>query len=355
MVLEQETVARQLFGEKNGQPISIYKIRNKNGFQVSCIDYGCIITEILAQDLNGEIQNVVLGFDTLEEYERDVHFLGAVAGRFAGRIKDGDIEIEGQRYQLGCNSNGHHLHGGAEGFHSVIWHSAPFEEPGGAGVEFTYTSLDGEEGYPGTLEMKVRYFVWSDSDELIISYEGTADQTTLLNPTNHTYFNLSGDLQRDVLDHEIHLPADTYLELDDALLPTGNMLLVEGTVFDLRDGAKIRTAAEADHPQSKLAGGGFDHPFVLDQNRDPLIQLCDPASGRILSVATTEPAVVFYTGNGLGGPYKIRGTAAKDHLGLCLETQNLPDSPHHPNFEPALLKAGERYQSETRFIFGVGK
>lgn len=347
------TVEQQSFGKSDGQPVTLYTIKNEQGFQVSCINYGCIITEILAPDQSGKMENVVLGFDSLEEYERDVHYLGAVAGRFAGRIKDGAIELAGTHYQLGRNANGHHLHGGAGGFHSVVWNAAPFEEPGGAGVDFTYTSPDGEEGYPGDLEITVRYFVKHDRNELVISYSGTPDQPTLLNSTNHSYFNLSGDLKRDVLDHELQISAEAYLELDDELLPTGRILPVAGTVFDLRDGNKIRRAAESKDPQTRLAGYGYDHPFVLGQADGNLILLTDEESGRTLSVATTEPAVVLYTGNGLGGPYSLRGTPAINYLGLCLETQKLPDSPRHPNFGSSVLQARELYHSETSFSFGV--
>ncbi|QHJ69170.1 aldose epimerase family protein [Planococcus halotolerans] len=347
------TAEQQAFGKSDGQPVTLYTIKNEQGFQVSCINYGCIITEILAPDQSGKMENVVLGFDSLEEYERDVHYLGAVAGRFAGRIKDGAAELAGTSYRLGRNANGHHLHGGAGGFHSVVWNAAPFEETDGAGVDFTYKSPDGEEGYPGNLEMTVRYFVKHDRNELIISYNGTSDQPTLLNPTNHAYFNLSGDLKRDVLDHHLQLPGEAYLELDDELLPTGRILPVVGTVFDLRDGNKIRRAAESEDPQTRLAGHGYDHPFVLEQAEGSAILLTDEESGRTLSVATTEPAVVLYTGNGLGGPYSLRGTPARNHLGLCLETQKLPDSLRHQNFSSSVLQAGQRYHSETSFSFGV--
>lgn len=353
MILDQQSVEQQLFGEKGGQPVTVYTIKNKKGFQFSCIDYGCIITEIIAPDRNGRMENVVLGFDTLEEYEHDVHFLGAVAGRFAGRIKDGSTEIDGQLYQLGKNGNGHHLHGGECGFHSVVWNSASFEEADGAGVEFTYMSPDGEEGYPGNLEMKVRYFVKHDRNELVISYSGTSDRMTLLNPTNHSYFNLSGNLKSDILDHRLQLPAENYLELDEELLPTGQIIPVAGTVFDLREGNTIRQAAESEDPQTKLAGNGYDHPFVLDPIGLRPMLLTDLESGRTLAVSTTEPAVVLYTGNGLGGPYSLRGTPARNHLGLCLETQKLPDSLRHQNFGSSVLEAGQRYHSETSFSFGV--
>ena len=347
------TVQQQVFGNSGGQPVTLYTIKNGQGFQVSCINYGCIITEILAPDKTGQPEDVVLGFDSLAEYERDVHYLGAVAGRFAGRIKDGAADIAGARHQLGRNANGHHLHGGAGGFHSVVWNAAPFEEPVGAGVDFTYMSPDGEEGYPGNLEMKVRYMVKQNRNELIISYSGTSDQPTLLNPTNHAYFNLSGNLKRDVLDHHLQLPSDEFLELGADLLPTGTLLPVAGTVFDLRDGNKIRHAAVSDHPQTRLAGHGYDHPFVLRQAAGNAILLADEESGRTLSVATTEPVVVLYTGNGLGGPYSLRGTPARNYLGLCLETQKLPDSPRHKNFGSSVLEAGQRYHSETIFSFGV--
>lgn len=347
-------VTEKEFGRKDGQPVTAYTLTNDQGFQLTCINYGCIITEILAPDRTGNLENVVLGFDTLEEYQKDAHFLGTVVGRFAGRIKDGSFALQGKDYQLDRNANGHNLHGGPGGFHSIFWKSTVVKDENGATVEFTHVSPDGEEGFPGNLSMTVRYTLKNDRNQLVISYSGESDKTTLLNVTNHSYFNLSGDLKRTILDHEVVMKSDHYLELDGDLLPTGTLVAADADpLFDFRSGRRIGDAVESDHPQAVLAGHGYDHPFLLDQQAQPAIEATDPESGRKLSIETTEPAVVLYTGNALQGPYTIRETEAGNHLGLCFETQRPPDSVRHPHFPSAILKAGEVFRSETVYSFSV--
>ncbi|MBT2569588.1 aldose epimerase family protein [Planococcus sp. ISL-110] len=345
-------VSEKVFDYKDNRPIKLYTLKNDQGFQVSCIDYGCVITEIIAPDRNGNLENVVLGFDTLEEYESNPYFFGALVGRFAGRIKDGEFAIGGTDYQVPRNANGHHLHGGSQGFHSALWDSKVVQTKNEATVEFTYVSPDGEEGFPGNLSMTVRYTLKNSSNQLVISYSGKSDKTTLLNVTNHSYFNLSGNFKRTIQDHELTLKSDHYLELDKELLPTGNLVPVaEDTLFDFRNGRSIKEAMSTEHPQAKLAGNGYDHPFLLDHAEQPGIKLTDSESGRKLVVETTEPAVVLYTGNDIGGSYSIRGVEAQDYLGLCLETQSPPDSLRHPHFQSAVLKADEEFKSETAYTF----
>lgn len=345
-------VSEKLFDYKNERPITLYTLENEQGFQLSCIDYGCVITEIISPDRNGNLENVVLGFDTLEEYENTPYFFGALVGRFAGRIKDGEFSIEGKDYQVPKNSNGQHLHGGAQGFHSVLWDSKVIETENEATVEFTYFSPDGEEGFPGNLSMTVRYTLKNDSNQLAISYSGKSDKTTVLNVTNHSYFNLSGNFKRTILDHELTMNSEHYLELDDELLPTGKLVPVaEDTLFDFRSGRSIKEATTAEHAQTKLAGNGYDHPFLLNSAEQPGIRLTDSISGRQLVVETTEPAVVLYTGNSIGGPYSIRGAQAQDYLALCLETQSPPDSLRHPHFPSSILQADEEFKSETIYTF----
>lgn len=347
-------VTEKVFGQTNGQTVTCYTLTNDLGFQMSCIDYGCIITELAAPDRSGKLANVVLGFDTLEEYGNNPHFFGAVVGRFAGRIKDGALAIDGTRYQLAKNANGHHLHGGPGSFHAAVWESKAIKNETEAAVEFTHFSPDGEEGFPGNLKMTVRYTLKNGSNRLVISYSGKSDKTTLLNLTSHSYFNLSGDLERTVLDHELALDSDHYLELDGELLPTGKLVAVEGDpLFDFRSGRSIREAAASDHPQALLAGHGYDHPFLLNKTSRPAIELTDAISGRKLRIETTEPAVVLYTGNHVGGPYRIRGAEAQNHLGLCLETQSPPDSVRHAHFPSAILEAEKEFRSETSYTFSV--
>ncbi len=345
-------VTEKEFGRKNGQPITQYTMTNDQGFQISCIDYGCIITEIMTPDRSGKLENIVLGFDTLEEYERNTHYFGTIVGRFAGRIKGGAFTLEGKAYQLAQNSNGQHLHGGPGGFHSALWKSKIIENENEAIVEFTHFSPDGEEGFPGNLTMTVRYILQNDQNRFTISYSGKSDKATLLNVTNHSYFNLSGNFKRTILDHELTLQSDQYAELNGEMLPTGTLIRAEeDPLFDFRSGKTIREGADSEHPQIKLVGNGYDHPFLLNSEKQPAIELTDPESGRSLQIQTTEPAVVLYTGNHVGGSYSIKGVEARNHLGLCLETQGLPDSVNIPHFPSAILKADEEFRSETSYVF----
>ncbi len=351
-VIHKMAIRQNTFGQKNGQDITRYTLTNDKGFQVSCLDYGCIITEILTPDQNGLLENVVLGFDTWEEYGSNPHYFGAVVGRFAGRIQEGAFTIEGTDYQLARNSNGQHLHGGPGGFHSVVWKAEAIETENESIIEFTHFSPDGEEGFPGNLTMTVRYVVKHDENQLAISYFAKSDKTTLLNITNHSYFNLSGDFKRTILDHRLTIPSNHYAELNGDMLPTGNLILAEeDRLFDFRNGSTLREGVDSQHPQIKLVGGGYDHPFLLNKEAQPVIELKDLESGRGLRVETTEPAVVLYTANHIGGPYSFKSVAAQNQLGLCLETQGMPDSVHHPHFPSAILKAQETFESRTVYKF----
>lgn len=345
-------ISEKVVVTKGTQPITSYTLKNDQGFQVSCINYGCAITEMIVPDRHGNFENVVLGFDTAEEYQNNPNFFGALVGRFAGRIKNGEFAVDGVEYQVPRNDNGHHLHGGPQGLHAVIWDSQVIQANDDAIVEFTHTSPDGTAGFPGNLSMTVRYTLKNDSNQLVISYTGTSDKTTLLNVTNHSYFNLSGDFKRTIVDHELTLASDHYLELDEELLPTGKVVPVsEDPLFDFRNGRSIVEATIAEHPQTNLAGNGYDHPFLLDHEAQAGIELTDAESGRKLVIETTEPAVVLYTGNFIGGAGTIRGAAAQDYLGLCLETQSPPDSVRHAHFPSAILNTEETFRSATSYTF----
>lgn len=341
---------KELFGLINEQPVTLYTLKNQNGFALSCLDYGGIITEIMAPDREGKIENIVLGFDTLEEYYDNPHYFGAVVGRFAGRIKNGIVYLDGNDYQVTTNENNHHLHGGRQGFSHVLWDSTVIEKENEISIMFSYVSPNGEEGYPGNLEIKMTYTITADN-ELIISYWGISDKKTILNPTNHTYFNLSGDLKRSILDHELKISSHQFIELNDELLPTGKVLAVDQTVFDFRKGRAIRDGVISTHPQNALATNGYDHPFLLNENQHQEIIVKDHESGRKLVVETTEPAVIVYTGNKLEGDYTIRGEKARNYLGLCLETQAPPDSIEHPQFHSSILDVGGVYESMTKYTF----
>jgi aldose 1-epimerase len=347
-------VLQQQFDELDGNIVYSFTLKNNKGFEVTCLNYGCIITKILMPDASGKIENIVLGFDTVEEYLNNSPYFGAVVGRVAGRIKNGEFELDGKTYQVTKNEKNNHLHGGVKGFSHVIWNTNIIEEENLAGVEFYFTSADGEEGYPGKLDMKVVYTI-DDDNQLKITYQGQSDQTTLLNVTNHTYFNLSGDLKRDILNHTLKIKSDRFLELDEALLPTGEILDTDNTPFDFRHGRPIEDGVHSQHVQNHIAGQGYDHPFLLNENHNQEIVLNDEESGREVMIETDEPCVVLYTSNQLGDDFTIRDVSSRRYLGLCLETQGLPDAIHHPHFPSCVLKEGETYHSETKYAFRAVK
>lgn len=346
-------VHEKLFGFIDGLPVTLFTVRNNNGFEVSCMNYGCVITEILASNSAQQYENVVLGYDTLEEYGQNTNYLGAVVGRVAGRIKGGSFCLEENIHHIPKNENNNHLHGGPNGFSQRLWDATVLEGNQETTIEFTYLSKDGEEGYPGNLEMKVAYTILSDEDTLSITYNGISDKDTLVNVTNHSYFNLSGNLKRDVLEHKLMMDSPTYLELNEEFLPTGNLISVENSVFDFRKSRKIADGVASDHAQNILIGNGYDHPFLLKENEHREMVLTDEESGRKLVVKTTESAVVLYTGNNLGSSEIMRGEQLRDYLGLCLETQGPPDSIHHPHLQSSILRAEDEYKSTTTFSFSV--
>ncbi|MFP7300083.1 aldose epimerase family protein [Neobacillus niacini] len=343
-------IVKEQFAEFDGKVVTSYTMINKNGMEVTTIDYGCIITKILVPDREGIVENVVLGFDTLSEYQKYSPYFGAIIGRHAGRIANAEFELDGVNYHLAKNNNGNHLHGGLEGFDKVIWDTEVVEEEEATSLVFHYLSKDGEEGYPGNLKMKVTYTL-NNQNELQLSYEGVSDKKTVVNVTNHAYFNLSGNLKRDTLNHTLTLKSDQFLELDEELIPTGKILSVENTAFDFRAGRRLIDGTVSNDPQNVLAGKGYDHPFLLNDNNNKEIHLFDEESGRGLIIETNQPAVVLYAGTQLEDNFSIRGVKSKKYLGLCLETQGLPDSLNHPQFPSAILEKDEVYHSITTFKF----
>ncbi len=344
----QMNVSKKKFGEIENRSVDLYTITNGNGMSVSCINYGCIITDIQVPDKNGNLENVVLGYDSIEEYLNETAYFGAIVGRIAGRIKGAQFELDGQTFTLEKNENSNHLHGGYKGFNCVIWQAEVVKN----GVVFTHLSEDGEGGYPGNLEMEVKYLL-NNENELTITINGVSDKNTILNCTNHSYFNLSGNIKRDILDHTLTLKSDKFLPIDEKLLPTGELADVSGTPFDFQNGQKIIAGTETDFSQNLLAGKGYDHPFVLHSNQDQEIYLVDEESGRTLTVETNQPGVVIYTSNQLDGDFKIRGVQARPYLGICLETQGLPDAIHHTHFPTILLEKGNEYNAVTTYRFDV--
>jgi aldose 1-epimerase len=308
--------------------------------EIAAITLGAIITSVRTPDRDGRAANVVLGYGALDGYQADRSYLGAVVGRYANRIARGHADIAGRRYELSRNDGAHHLHGGHRGFHTFVWDAETEVSAGFVAVEFSRTSPDGEEGYPGTLRTLVRYELHLGGT-LIIRYAATSDAATIVNLTQHTYFNLAGG--GDVLDHQLTMAADHYTPVDDELIPCGSIASVDGTPFDFRAATAVGARIEDEHAQLRH-GLGYDHNLVLrPRAAGPVISLYAPRSGRTLDVSTTEPGVQLYSGNRLPSP----------RTGLCLETQHFPDSPHHAAFPSTELAAGQQRRSTTVWHFGV--
>lgn len=344
-------VIQEKFDVLDGQEITAYKLSNDNGIEITAIDYGCIITNILAPDREGNIESIVLGFDSIKEYLEHSPYFGSVVGRIAGRIKDGKFSLDGRGYELLRNNGNNHIHGGAVGFDKVIWKSDIIETEKEVGVVFEHLSHNGDEGYPGNLSVKLKYTL-NNQNEFLLDYVGTTDQKTIVNLTNHTYFNLSGNLKTDITNHELSLKSDFFVELDEELMPTGEILSVDDSVFDFRKGRKIKDGILSESNQNVIAGKGYDHPFVLSENVSNEIILKDKKSGRKLVVETNQPGVVLYTGNQLANDFEIRGTDSEKYLGLCLETQGFPDAINQPEFPSCVIGVDEPYNAYSKWIFG---
>jgi aldose 1-epimerase len=348
-------ISKQPFGVTPEGKVDIYTLQNSNQIKVEIITYGGIIKSIQTPDKNGQIENICLGFDSLPPYLNEHPYFGAIVGRYGNRIANGKFSIEGNEYNLATNNGPNHLHGGLKGFDKVIWEAKSFENEEKVGLELTYLSEDMEEGYPGNLSVKVTYSL-NQENELHIDYEAVTDKKTVCNLTNHSYFNLAGAGNGNVLNHELIIHSDSITPVDENLIPTGEPLAVEGTPFDFRTKKKIGVSIDQDHPQIAY-GGGYDHNYILRNSTEelPLISVVtEPKSGRKMEVLTTEPGVQFYTGNFLDGTLVGSGNNRyRERYGFCLETQHYPDSPNQPNFPSTLLDVGEKYSTKTVYRFGV--
>jgi aldose 1-epimerase len=344
-------VTRASFGAISGQPVDIFTLRNANGIEIKATNYGGIITSIVVPDRNGRPGDIVLGFDDLQAYVKDSPYFGAIVGRYGNRIAKGHFALDGHTYTLAVNNGPNHLHGGLKGFDKVIWHAEPLA--GSTGLVLSRRSPDGEEGYPGNLDVRVTYRL-TDDNRLVIDYHATTDKATPVNLTQHSYFNLAGE--GDVLGHELTIDADRYTPVDANLIPTGELAPVEGTPFDFRKSTAIGARIDTPNLQLKNAGG-YDHNWVLNRKGTGLqlaARVVEPKTGRTLEVSTTQPGLQFYSGNFLDGTLKGKGGRVYvKHAGLCLETQHFPDSPNHPDFPSTILRPGEQYDTQTVFRFGV--
>jgi len=349
------SVKGKTFGKMaNGQVIELYTLTNRTGVEVAITSYGGRVVSILVPDRLGKVADVVLGFDTLDGYLKDNPYFGALVGRYANRIAGARFALDGVDYRLAQNDGPNSLHGGLKGFDKVAWKARQLPQDPPA-LEMTYLSRDGEEGYPGNLSVKVVYSL-TDSNELRIDYTATTDKDTVLNLTNHSYFNLAGQGSRDILKHEVAINADRFTPIDATLIPTGELRKVEGTPLDFRKPSAIGARIDENDEQLKF-GKGYDHNFVLSQKGGgltPAARVTEPESGRVLEVLTTQPGLQFYTGNFLDGT--IRGKSGKVYgrrSAFCLETQHFPDSPNKPNFPSTELKSGQTYHETTIYKFSA--
>lgn len=332
------------WGEVEGKKVYLYTLTNSKGNSVSITNYGGIITSWLTPDRKGTRANIVIGFDTLTGYLSDHPYFGAIIGRYANRIGDATFTLDNQSYKLAANNGRNHLHGGNKGFDKVVW-DVKSTLDSIASLTLVYRSADGEEGYPGNLLVEVVY-TFTNEDELLIEYTAQTDKATPVNLTNHSYFNLSGDVRNTILDHQLEIYADAYTPVDSTLIPTGAILPVTGTSFDFTSPHKIGERISE-------VSGGYDHNFVLNRKGitlEKIALLSDSTSGRKLEVYTTEPGIQFYSGNFLDGTIKANGGhILQKHAALCLETQHFPDSPNKTNFPTVVLKPGEKYKTVTKY------
>ncbi|MBN2425426.1 MAG: galactose mutarotase [Calditrichaceae bacterium] len=354
---EQSGMKKELFGKMpDGKEVYLYSISNKAGATMNVINYGAIIQSLTMPDKNGKFQDIVLGYDNLEGYLRNNPYFGAIVGRFGNRIGKGQFELDGKAYQLSVNDGPNHLHGGIAGFDKKYWNLEEITVPNGLGVQATYLSPDGEMGYPGNLTIKIN-IILTDQNELRFEYEAETDQPTILNPTHHAYFNLTGLMDNLILDHKLTIDADYITPTDSGLIPTGELLPVEGTPMDFRQPKLIGEDINMDYVPLKLAKG-YDHNWVLNNYEKDVVRkvatLCDSVSGRVMEVYSDQPGIQFYSGNFLNGTIKGKGGVVyKFRSGLCLETQHFPDSPNKPDFPSVVLRPGEVYKQVTSYKFSV--
>jgi aldose 1-epimerase len=353
------SVRKDAFGTTaDGAAVDLYTLTNASGMEARAMTYGGIIVSLRVPDRTGALGDVVLGYDTLDGYLKASPYFGAIIGRYGNRIARGRFKLDGKEYKLATNNAPNALHGGVKGFDKVVWKAESFEDQRGVGVVFSYTSADGEEGYPGKLDAKVTYAL-ADDNSLSFEYQAVTDKPTPVNLTQHTYFNLAGDGSGDILAQELMMKASRFTPVDKTLIPTGELKSVEATPFDFRTPTAIGARIEAKDEQIKF-GLGYDHNWVLDRTDGGGMQLAarvhDPASGRVMEVTTTEPGLQFYSGNFLDGTITGKGGHVYKHrAGMCLETQHYPDSPNKPDFPSTLLKPGEEYRSHTVYAFSVQK
>ncbi len=350
------TLKKESFGKTpDGLNLDIYTMTNSNGVEVRITNYGGIIVSLKTPDRNGKFDDVVLGFDNLDGYLKGHPYFGAIIGRYGNRIGKGRFTLNGVEYKLAVNNGENSLHGGVKGFDKVVWSAKEAKVKDGVGIELSYLSKDGEEGYPGNLSVRIVYAL-TNNNELKVDYFATTDKDTVVNFTNHSYFNLAGQGNGDILNHQVMIDADRFTPVDSGLIPTGELRSVKGTPFDFRQPTAIGARVNQDDEQLKF-GRGYDHNWVLNGAAGTARQaakVIEPSTGRVMEVRTTEPGVQFYIGNFLDGSLTGKGGKVyKQRYGFCFETQHFPDSPNKPSFPSTTLKKGGRYQTATSYKFSV--
>ena len=349
-------IAVKPFGKtKDGTPVQIYTLRNAHGMEARITNYGGVVVSLLVPDRAGKLDDVALGYDTLDQYIQANPYFGALIGRYGNRIAKGRFSLDGKSYQLAINNGLNALHGGLQGFDKVVWAAKPMETKEGQALELSYVSKDGEEGYPGTLTVKAVYLL-TEKNELRLDFTATTDQATIVNLTHHTYFNLAGAGNGDILGHVVTINADKFTPVDKTLIPTGELRPVAGTPFDFRKptaiGARIK-----DKDEQLQFGNGYDHNWVLNKKPGELAlvaSVCEPTSGRVMEVLSTEPGLQFYVGNFLDGSNVGKGGKVYNfRTGFCMEPQHFPDSPNQPNFPSTVLRPGETFQNTIIYRFSA--
>jgi len=343
----------QGFGKTaDGTSVSLYTLTNKKGMEAKVATYGGVVVSLKVPDRQGKLADVVLGFDGLDGYLKINPYFGAIIGRYGNRIGGAKFVLNGVEHKLAVNDGKNSLHGGLKGFDKVVWKGRKLGENQ---IELAYLSKDGEEGYPGNLDVTVTYTL-TDNNELRIDYKATTDKDTVVNLTNHSYFNLAGQGEGDILGHTMRINADRFLPVDSGLIPTGELRPVAGTPLDFREPVAIGARIESDDDQMKL-GRGYDHCYVLNKNGEGMVlaaKVREPKTGRVMEVLTTEPAIQFYTGNFLDGSVKGKGGKVYGRRwAFCLETQHYPDSPNQPRFPSVVVKAGGQYKTTTVYRFSA--
>lgn len=348
-------VKKATFGKTNdGKSVKIFTLTNSKGTEAKIINYGGRIVSLKVADKNGKFEDVILGYDDLNGYLSDNFFFGGIIGRYANRIAKGKFSLNGKEYMLAKNNGENHLHGGVKRFDVLVWTAKSLANKTGAVLELTHFSKDGEEGYPGNLSVKVVYTL-TENDELKMEYSATTDQDTVINLTNHAYFNLAGS--GTILNHILKINADKFTPTDSGSIPTGELREVAGTPFDFRVGKTMGKQIDEANEQLKF-GSGYDHNWVLNKKPNEFslaASVEEPNSGRVLEVLTTEPGIQFYAGNFLADGKGKGGKIYNKREGFCLETQHFPDSPNQPKFPTTVLKKGEKFASTTIYKFSVKK